>query len=60
MGNGFVFVGHCVTRVFKAVGHAYWQHVQETGYIMAKGMLPDDETAGMTDPLMSEYVKNHS
>lgn len=60
MGNGFVFVGRCVTRVFRAVCHAVALHYETVGFIMAKSYLPDDETVGMVDPEMREYAEKHN
>ena len=60
MGNGIVYVGKCVMRASRAVGHAVWQHFQVTGYIMATGMLPSDETTGLVDPELREYAKDHA
>jgi hypothetical protein len=60
MGSRFVFIGKCVTRATKAVGHAVWQHFQETGYIMAMGYLPSDETEDLVNPELREYEKDHA
>lgn len=56
----FGYAFKCVTRGFRAVGHAYWEHVREVGYIMAMGYLPQDETEDMEDPMAAEYRRDHA
>lgn len=50
----------CVKRAVKATGHAVWLNMQTTGYIMAMGYLPPDETRGLVNPESEEFQRNHS
>jgi hypothetical protein len=60
MHTGLVYVGKCVARAFRAIGHAVVLHYETVGYIMAEGELPADENTGLRNPVTDEYNRTHS